>query len=193
MKCYKVTDRNTTSNGMKWGPEVSNTATGKGTVLCTDGFIHFYRNPILAALMRYRHVPLFSRPTLWESEYSGKVVHEPLKSGSKTLKTVKKIPFPKITKNQRIAIGILCVKKYSSKNSPKFVNWANNWLSGKDRTKLSAQNISRNSPTNNPQRHILMAVYSKDIYLEAIANSISLSGVTFDDFKKIINKGMKIK
>jgi hypothetical protein len=79
----------------------------------------------------------FESPRLWEAESSGEELHEQLKSGSKTLTTVRELPLPEVSKTQRIAFGILCAKevcKHKAWNA-----WADKWLSGEDRTKESAR------------------------------------------------------
>ena len=136
MKAYKLTDEHgQTNDNTQWGPNVSHTATGDGKYLCSNGWIHFYTHPLLAVLMNPAHAN-FSKPRLWEAESSGEELHEQLKSGSKTLTTVRELPLPEVSKTQRIAFGILCAKevcKHKAWNA-----WADKWLSGEDRTKASA-------------------------------------------------------
>ena len=136
MKCYKLTDKNgQTRNDTQWGPNVSHSAEGKGENLCSDGWIHFYTNPLIAILMNPIHAN-FAQARLWECESSGKELHESLKSGCKTLTTIREIPLPKISMTQRIAFGILCTKEVCK--DERWNNWADKWLSGEDRTKKSA-------------------------------------------------------
>lgn len=48
MKAYKLTDQNgLTKNDMQWGENVSYTATGESKKLCSDGWIHFYIDPLV--------------------------------------------------------------------------------------------------------------------------------------------------
>ena len=79
----------------------------------------------------------FSSPRLWEAESSGDELHEPLKSGSKTLTTIKEVPLPEISLNQKIAFGILCAKEVCKDKGWNL--WADKWLSGEDRTTESAK------------------------------------------------------
>lgn len=140
MKAYKLTDQNSqTKFQTQWGENVSHTASGQDCDLCSDGWIHFYTNPLIAVLMNPVHSN-FSSPKLWECETRGKELHEPLKSGCKTLTTIKEIPVPEFTNTQRIVFAILCVKKVY--NDPKWNKWADEWLSGKNRTKQSAYDAS---------------------------------------------------
>jgi hypothetical protein len=136
MKAYKLTDEHgQTKDNTQWGPNVSHTATGDGKYLCSNGWIHFYTHPLLAVLMNPAHAN-FSKPRLWEAESSGEELHEQLKSGSKTLTTVRELPLPEVSDTQRIAFGILCAKEVCKDEV--WNNWADKWLSGEDRTKASA-------------------------------------------------------
>ena len=136
MKCYKLTDNNgKTRKNTQWGENVSHTATGTDPDLCSDGWIHFYMDPRIAVVMNPAHAN-FKSPILWEVEYSGKVVHEPLKSGAKTLTTIRRIPLPEISLNQKIAFAIYCAKEVYE--DEKWNLWADKWLSGEDRTQRSA-------------------------------------------------------
>ena len=136
-KCYKLTDENgRTNNSMQWGENITRAVTGSGTVLCTNGFIHFYMNPLIAALMNPAHGH-FKNPILWECKYDESTsLHEPLKSGSKTVKTIKRIPLPQVTATQRVAFGILCAMRVHKEKE--FTKWAKDWLSGKDRSRKAA-------------------------------------------------------
>jgi len=133
---YKLTDKfGQTRRNTKWGNNVSHTAEGKGKVLCSDGWIHYYTHPLLAVLMNPIHAK-FASPRLWEAEASGKILDEALKSGCKTLRTIREIPLPEISRVQKIAFGILCGKEvYDDKAWNK---WADKWLSGEDRSKETA-------------------------------------------------------
>ena len=136
MKAYKLTDENNrTYNDTQWGINVSHTATGTTTFLCSDGWIHFYTHPLLAVLMNPNHAK-FVNPKLWEAEASGEMKHELLKSGCKTLTTIREIPLPKVSRIQRIAFVILCAKEVCK--DEKWNSWADKWLSGEDRSKETA-------------------------------------------------------
>ena len=82
---YKLTDKfGQTKDNTQWGENVSHTATGDVTTLCSNGFIHYYTHPLLAVLLNPIHAN-FASPKLWEAEASGKIINEALKSGCKTL------------------------------------------------------------------------------------------------------------
>ena len=136
MKAYKLTDKNNrTKNDTQWGLNVSHTVTGTNENLCSDGWIHFYTEPLMAVLMNPIHAK-FIKPKLWEAEASGEMSHELLKSGCKTLTTIKEIPLPKVSRIQRIAFVILCAKEVCK--DEKWNSWADKWLSGEDRSKETA-------------------------------------------------------
>ena len=133
---YKLTDGDSeTRNHTQWGNNISHTAKGDGTKLCSDGFIHYYTHPLLAVLISPIHISFICQK-LWEAEASGEIINEPLKSGCKTLKTIKEIPLPEISGVQIIAFGILCAKEVYKNEAWNL--WADKWLSGEDRSKESA-------------------------------------------------------
>jgi hypothetical protein len=132
MKAYKLTDKNgITKNNTQWGPNVTHTASGTNRNLCSNGWIHFSKDPVLAVLLNPIHAN-FSSPKLWECETYGEELHAPLESGCKTLTTIKEIPLPNVTNIQRIAFAILCAKEVYKKSN--WNTWADKWLSAKDRT-----------------------------------------------------------
>ena len=141
---YKLTDKfGRTKDNTQWGENVSHAAKGDGKRLCSDGWIHYYTHPLIAVLMNPIHAD-FTNPKLWEAEASGKIINEALKSGCKTLTTIKEIPLPEVSGVQKIAFGILCAKEvYDDKAWNK---WADKWLSGDDRSKETA-NAARNDAT----------------------------------------------
>ena len=135
MKLYKLTDENNyTFNDTLWGEGVSHSGTGEGK-LCSSGWIHAYLSPELAVLLNPLHVG-FSNPKLWEAEGEVSLNDNGLKVGCKTLTTIRQIPLPEFTINQIIAFGIYCALEVYKEES--FVAWAESWLSGKDRSKKSA-------------------------------------------------------
>jgi hypothetical protein len=135
MYCKLTNKNNKTRNDFQWGENVTHTATGSGKELCSDGFIHFYIDPLIAVIFNPIHAN-FENPNLWECETYGEEIHEPVKSGCKTLTTIKQIPLPEVTLTQKIAFAILCAKEiYKDENWNK---WADGWLNGKDRSSTAA-------------------------------------------------------
>jgi hypothetical protein len=134
MKLYKLTDENDrTRNNTQWGEGVSHSGTGEGE-MCSEGWIHAYRDPILAVLMNPVHGD-FSSPHLWEAK--GRVSKDDgTKVGCKTLTTTRRLDIPVVTMEQRIRFGILCAKQVC--DAPGWLAWAVGWLTGKDRCERSA-------------------------------------------------------
>ena len=140
MKAYKLTDANNkTKNNTQWGENISHTATGKDDYLCSDGWIHFYTNELIAVLLNSVHAN-FPNPHLWEGETEGEHCHEPLKSGCKTLTTIKQIPLPEISVTQKVAFGILCGKEVC--HDEQWNKWADNWLNNIDRSPETAADVA---------------------------------------------------
>ena len=72
---YKLTDENgQTYGGCEWGPGVSHSAPGTGG-LCSDGWIHVYDSPWVAAMINPCHAD-FENPRLWECEVSGNELND---------------------------------------------------------------------------------------------------------------------
>ena len=134
---YKLTDHNGQTRGpTQWGENITHKAVGSSDRLCTESWIHFYRDPILAVLMNPIHAR-FSNPRLWEGFVpEGEELHEPLKSGSRIFTTTREITLPRITRTQRTIFGILCAKVMYHDSA--WNTWADNYISGKDRSPASA-------------------------------------------------------
>ena len=136
MKLYKLTDENDETYGhTQWGENVSHTATGTGG-LCSSGVIHAYTDPLLAVFFNPVH-GCFKSPRLWEAESGDEPVSDGAKVGVKTLTTVRVVDLPEISTTQRVEIAIRCALVVC--HTPGFETWANNWLSGKDRTEEAAE------------------------------------------------------
>ena len=108
-----------------WGEGVTHTATGPlDGGLCSDAFIHFYRDPILAVMMDPIHANFGSSAKLWEAEATGAVLHEPLKSGSRSLTTIHEIPLPVVTTAQRVKFAQLCAAAARAAKAAAYAAWA---------------------------------------------------------------------
>ena len=133
----KLTDENgCTFNGTQWGAGVTHSAAEADGPLCSESWIHYYRHPLLAAFMNPVHGG-FKQPTLWSVKVTGATKHDgQLKSGAKSVTTLQKIDLPLITTEQRVEIAIRCaLLQYKE---PTFVSWAEDWVSGKDRSAVAA-------------------------------------------------------
>jgi len=141
MKLYKLTDnKDRTYNKTQWGEGVTHTATGDGIDLCSNGYIHAYTDPYLALFLNPIHAN-FRNCHLWEAE--GDVIKDDngLKVGCKSLTTTRRMTKPHITKQMLVKFAILCALEVC--DNAEFVVWANNWLSGKDRSKAAAWAAAR--------------------------------------------------
>jgi len=142
-KIYKLTDQNYRTragqaNETVWGEGVTHEAElpGEGD-LCTGHYVHAYEHPLIAAFMNPIHANI-DDPILWEC--STPKIHKrdgQLKLGVKTLTTVRQIPLPVITVEQRVEIAIRCT--LAIYDDPYFVRWAEKWLSAEDRSERAAR------------------------------------------------------
>jgi hypothetical protein len=135
MKVFKLTDPDMkTHNGFRWKIGVPRKASGKGE-LCGPGWLHCYLDPVLGVLMNPNHANI-QNPRLFEAEGEGKEKHDPLKSGFTRMTLVREIPLPDVTIVQKVRFAILCAKEVCA--DPKWVAWADRWLSGEDRSAAAA-------------------------------------------------------
>ena len=139
--CYKLTNQdNKTFGGCKWGEGVTHETSGEGG-LCGPGWLHAYSNPLLAVFLNPIHAKIKNHK-LWECIGDGRCLDDRgLKCGFTRLTTVKEISLPEVTTEQRVAFAILCAKEVYK--DPEWSAWANEWLSGKDRTRESARAAAR--------------------------------------------------
>ncbi|MDD5338215.1 MAG: hypothetical protein PHG35_02220 [Dehalococcoidales bacterium] len=136
MQYYKLTDWNYQTHGWtQWGENITHRAIGTGCNLCTNDVIHVYDHPLKAAFFNPAHAS-FNNPILWKCRVRKVVANDGTKVGVKECTTLKRLPLPEITINQRIRAAILAVLLVYKEDS--YVTWANNWLSGKDRSAEAA-------------------------------------------------------
>ena len=135
---YKLTNQNMqTYNEFQWELGKKYVIENDEDALCGEGFFHFYCHPLLAILHNSIHAQL-PNPRLFKAKVSGKNKTDgQLKEGWKKATLIEEIPIPEITIKQKIRYGILCALEVYNENS--FVEWANNWLSGKDRSRAAAR------------------------------------------------------
>lgn len=136
IKKYKMLHKDlTTYNGFQWTPYKWHETSGEGN-LCGPGWLHCYGSPHLAVLLNPVHANILN-PVLWECHVIGKSKHEgELKSGYTGMSLIRPYEIPTYTEDQLIAFSIFCALKVCK--HPKFVKWANNWLSNEDRSKTTA-------------------------------------------------------
>ena len=140
---YKLTNANgQTYGGTQWGPGIRHEATGKETRLCSDGWIHCYPDKYLAVLRNPVDAD-FNNPQCWLFEGEGESLIEPLKCGFKAGTTVKRVPLPRFTTNQKVAFAIFCAKAAPDwAGKDKWITWADKWLSGDDRAANAADSAA---------------------------------------------------
>jgi hypothetical protein len=143
MKKYKLTSQElTTHNGFQWEIGKKFTTSGEGE-LCGPGYLHYYHHPVLAVLLNPIHADITS-PRLFEVETGG--IHKDdngLKGGCTEMVLIREIPLPKVTTTQKVAFSILVsLDVYKDRG---YKEWAENWLSGKDRSESAAWPAARSA------------------------------------------------
>lgn len=134
----KLTARDmTTYGGMKWTVGEWQEAPGKGE-LCTAGWLHYYRSPLLAVLHNPIHAAL-NDPRLWEVEVEGAQKHEGyMKSGAQRIRLIRELPLPVLTLPQRVRYAIECVRAGVPVLSADWSRWAVAWCDGTNRSTEAA-------------------------------------------------------
>ena len=136
---YTLTDadgwtRRACANALHWGEGVTHTATG------TDGVVHWYDSPELAAMMDPIHGCYGADAICWRATVADVVDHDGVKGGSRSLTTVERVPLPALTTLQRVEVAIrvslLC--KDGAALPERYLAWAHRWLDGTDRSAATA-------------------------------------------------------
>ena len=105
--------------------------------LCGPGWLHAYTHPLLAVLLNPIHANL-SDPRLFVIETGGtRKDDRGLKVGFTKMRLAREMPLPAVTREHRVAFGILCALEVY--NVPEFVSWAQAWLSGENRSRSAAR------------------------------------------------------
>lgn len=158
---YKLTDRNfRTYNDTLWGENVTHKTSGFGQ-LCGPGWLHYYHDPRLAVVLNNAHAVIYN-PILWECEATGLHLDDYyLKGGCTELTTIKQIPLPIVSLEDRIKIAIHAGLRVS--NETRWNDWATRWLSGNDRSYNSAY-IAYQECGEQMGREIAYAAHSDNEY-----------------------------
>ena len=137
MTLYKLTDQQMMTRGNTlWGEGVTHIAKFDGDgPLCSEAWIHAYEHPLIAVLRNPKDAKI-NNPLLWIAEGEIGKKENQLKCGCKSLTTIKQIPLPKISLEQKVRFAIGCAWPPYINN--KWRAWAENWLDNKDRTYKSA-------------------------------------------------------
>ena len=186
---YKLTNQDMiTHNTCQWTLNEWKETSGKKK-LCSNGWLHCYSNPLLAILLNPIHANI-DNPRLFEVEVEGNnLTDNGLKEGWTRMRLVKELDVPKITIKQRAAFCILCALEVNKNEN--FILWANNWLSGKDRSKESAYAAYYAAAYADADASAARS-YSAAA-AAAAADSAHSAADYFLDFSKIIKKAMKVK
>ena len=134
---YKLVNQQlTTFNGCQWKIGIPKETSGEGD-LCSSGWLHYYHDPLLAVLLNPIHADIHNPRLFTCLVEGGQKDDRGLKGGCTKLTLIEEIPLPVVTKNQKIAFGILCAQQVYSDNGGVWDNWAEKWLSGEDRSEKS--------------------------------------------------------
>jgi len=108
---YKVTDaRCRTQGNTEWGRGVTHEALGEpGQPLASNGWIHAYEDPDLAALLSPLYSP-YPKPRLWEAK--GEIgIRDGLRLGCRRLTTIREIPWPCRTSHWKAMLIDLIIRR----------------------------------------------------------------------------------
>lgn len=140
--CKWVSENMMTMNDTKWVVGVPNELPEKDKLmLCEPGLFHYMKHPLIAIMFKYFNL-CEDYSKLYEVKPEGKIVEGWDKCGATKLTLIKQLEIPKITDAQQVAFGILCAKEVYKE--PKFVSWADKWLSGEDRSEQSNKTADAN-------------------------------------------------
>ena len=106
---YKLTNLHSqTRSATQWGENVTHELPVRDIYqLCSQQVLHAYASPELAVLMDPIQASLLPHAILWEAE-GDVVVSDGTKVGCTRLTTLKQIPIPAITLEQRVTFAIKC-------------------------------------------------------------------------------------
>jgi len=130
---YKLTNKKWALN--EWH-EIPPEKRGKGKGFSMGSYFRLHDDPLLAVLLN----PIcadFKDFRMFEVETEGAVESDRgLKFGAVKIQLVREIDVPDITAEQRVRFAILCAIEVHTETG--FNSWAQDWLSGKDKTAATA-------------------------------------------------------
>ena len=139
---YKLTSQAlTTYNGFQYKVGVPTIRTSGEGPLCTSGWLHCYTDPLLALLMNPIHAAIHC-PRLWFAEALAPLKDDGdggTKIGTRQLTLIREISYVPLTTEQVVTFGIICAQQVCCE--PQWQAWAENWLTGKDRSANAAYAI----------------------------------------------------
>ena len=171
---YKLTDSEMrTHNEFQWELGKWYETTGEGKFY-SSGWLHFYSDPLVGIFLNPAHADIGS-PRLFRAEVEGRGLDDnETKCGYSRARLIEELPVPQISLVQRVRFAIFCVKEvYKAK---KWNKWADNWLSGKDRTIDAAWNTNSNFYTFYTLRakSVVTATESAFYAVESAASAVSV-------------------
>jgi len=177
MERFKLVSQNyKTWNDTDWRTTKWKETSGEGGRLCTKGWLHCYTSPELAVIMNPIHADI-DNPRMLIVKVEGKTLDDyGLKEGWTRMRRIKEIAVPEITLVQKVAFGVYCALEGSADR--KFIKWANDWLSGKDRSAEAAWARARATAW---------------AWAEEAARAAARAAKTRIDFDIIIKKAMAVK
>jgi len=148
---YKLTDSNGKTRGsIQWGENITHHHAWRGEmVLGYDTCIYCYSDPLMASffLMESCFIAItedieedIKNPRCWEGKVKGEIISDGSIIGCKEFTTIREVPLPEISIEQRVTIAIECALKVYWE--PEFNKWASGWLDGTDRSAAAARAAS---------------------------------------------------
>lgn len=190
MPYYKLTDKNMqTYLGFQWKLNKWKKVDGQADTLCNYHWLHCYNDPMLALLLNPIHAGV-KNPRIFRINVRGKKLSDcGLKFGFTQMRLVEEVSL-KVTMNQRIAFGILCAKEvYSDKE---WNYWADNWLSGKDRSVIAASRAATCHRIFSSSSYAAYAATATAAYADDAADAIAYAAFATElDLVKTANKVRK--
>lgn len=138
---YKLVDQNgytrrDESGETHWAAGATVSPVGKGDDPCGPGVLHYYKSDLLAALLNPVHANI-ANPRLLVVEHNGPEYTDGTKCWTTAAcRVVLEIALPELSVEQRVYWAILCAREAC--DDPKWIVWADGWLSGADRSESSA-------------------------------------------------------
>ena len=138
---YKLTDlQSQTRNATQWGENVTHELPARDAYqLCSYQVLHAYVSPELAVLMDPIQASLLPDAILWEAE-GDVVTNDGTKVGCTRLTTLKQIPIPTITLEQRVTFALKCALHVYKE--PSWVAWAQAWVANTNRDATAADDAA---------------------------------------------------
>ena len=138
---YKLTDlQSQTRNATQWGENVTHELPVRDAYqLCSKQVLHAYVSPELAVLMDPIQASLLPDAILWEAE-GDVVTNDGTKVGCTRLTTLKQIPIPTITLEQRVTFALKCALHVYKE--PSWVAWAQAWVANTNRDATAADDAA---------------------------------------------------